>query len=278
MARVKQKTAKASAKAPARAKQRPLNADNTYISNPFSVVALSFKAVLSLNIATMVGLISLMLGSVLLTAIAGTTLLASAGPQRGALLGLALLVLVVVWLLILSVAFTHYALATSRHQLVSLGQTLRVGYKKAAGFLGLTVLISLIVLVGLVLLVVPGLIFMYWYLLAPFVYIDQEVSIREAMSISRKLARGQSAELFGLIAATSIFAIPGMVPIIGVLYQVFYNAAASVAFAYRYESAAALGNKRKPPTHPANYWAIVAALALYALIIVGAGVTDWKTI
>lgn len=249
-----------------------------YISNPFAVMNLSFKAVLSINIGTLVALTLLMLLSIVIAIILGSTILLAVGQARGLFLVLALAVAGVAWVLVLSVALLYYALQTSRGRQVSLGQSLGVGYKKAAGFFGLSALMTVLVIVGFIALVVPGLILLYWFMLAPYIYIDQDISITAALRQSRGLAKKQPVEMFGILAATGIFALPTMVPLIGFLYQIFYNGAGSVALAYRYDSAKALGKKSKPVTHPANYWAMVIVVVLYLLVFAGTALFGWKSI
>jgi hypothetical protein len=242
-----------------------------YVSNPFTVFINSFRS-LGTNITTLLALLGLVLASFLayfiVIIVAG--LIAGDSEAAAPLVLVVLLIPGIVWVAVLSIAYTKYAIMTANQQTLSLRQALSIGWQKAAGMIGLGVLSGLIIIVGLVLLVIPGLVAIYWLLFAPYVYVDQEVSITEAMKRSRQLVKGKLAEIGGLLGANLIFGLPGWIPFIGSLYQLIYSPVSQIAMAYRYNSARQLDESKqaKPPTDPANYWAIAIAILVPATIVI----------
>ena len=176
----------------------------------------------------------------------------------------------IIWTVVLGAAYTKYAIETTRGNSLDFKAALRVGERKALGLIGLQLVLMVIIMIGMLFFIIPGLVFLYWFLFAPYVYIDQQVGILQALKKSRQLVRGKLAEILGLIGANLVFALPAAIPFIGSVYQLIYTPVSQLAFAYRYVSAQALAatNKPKPATDPANYWAIVVLVLLPALFIV----------
>lgn len=166
-------------------------------------------------------------------------------------------------------AFTAYSLATAKGEAIDFMSALRLGYRKAGGYLGLMALEVLLIILGLIVFIIPGLLFIYWFLLAPYIYMNEDIGVVDALRKSKRLVQFQPAEVFGLIGVGLVFALPGFIPLVGTIYQIFYNAAWYVALSNRYLSAEILVSKKrpKPETHMANYWAIGLAV-LGAILLV----------
>jgi hypothetical protein len=150
---------------------------------------------------------------------------------------------------------------------------LRTGLEKALPLLGLAILIGVIVVIGLILLIIPGLIFAYWLMFSPYVLINEDTGVFEAMKRSRQLVKGKLAEIGGLVGVAMIFSLPSAIPFIGSAYQIILTPTSQIAFGYRYISALNLkkSGKQKPKTDPANYWAMAAVLIvplLFLLVII----------
>ncbi len=86
--------------------------------------------------------------------------------------------------------------------------------------LGVYILTSLAVLGGLILLIVPGLIFLRRYYLAPYVLLDQDVSIIEAMKRSSALSKPYSGSVWRIIGLSLLIALPNMIPVIGPIISI----------------------------------------------------------
>lgn len=247
-----------------------------YISNPFKLFSAALRAVFQFNLNNLLAFVATGIGSIALFVL----ILYAARLRLGdtgftTVLGLTIAT-GLVWAVILLAAFNKYALITAAGSTASFKSLIKVGYSKASGFFAVTALNALIVLGGLILLIIPGVIFMYWFILAPYIYIDQNVSPFEALKRSREFMRGQSVEFFGLLSTSWLFALPAYIPLIGMFYQFFYAGAYNVAWAQRYQSTAKLSNQNKklPPTDKANWWFIWAGAAGVVIAIIYAVISS----
>jgi hypothetical protein len=100
--------------------------------------------------------------------------------------------------------------------------------------LGLYILVGLVVLVGFILLIIPGLIMIRRYLLAPYVMLDKKVGISEAMSQSAELSKLNSGAIWGIIGVMFLIGLLNVIPIIGGLTSFIVGSLYSVAPALRY--------------------------------------------
>jgi hypothetical protein len=100
--------------------------------------------------------------------------------------------------------------------------------------LGLYVVTILIVLVGLVLFIVPGLIFIRRYFLAPYVMLDKKVGIREALEESAALSKLNTWAIWGVFGVMILISLIGIIPFIGSIVAFVVGCLYSVAPAIRY--------------------------------------------
>jgi uncharacterized membrane protein len=101
--------------------------------------------------------------------------------------------------------------------------------------LGLYVVMGLIILVGLILFIIPGLILIRRYFLAPYVMIDKKVSIREALDHSAALSKLNAGSIWGIIGVMILIGMVNIIPIIGGLASFVLGSLYSVAPALRYQ-------------------------------------------
>ncbi len=99
---------------------------------------------------------------------------------------------------------------------------------------GLYLIVGLIVLVGLILLIVPGLILLRRYFLAPYVMLDKRCGIQEAMDKSAELSRLNTGSVWGIIGVMFLIGLANIIPIIGGLASFTLGSLYSVAPALRY--------------------------------------------
>lgn len=100
---------------------------------------------------------------------------------------------------------------------------------------GLYLVVTLVVLVGLILLIIPGLIMLRRYLLAPYVMIDKKYGIRKSMEYSAALSKPYSHSVWGIIGMMFLISLIGIIPFIGSLVAFVLGMFYSVAPALRYE-------------------------------------------
>jgi hypothetical protein len=100
--------------------------------------------------------------------------------------------------------------------------------------LGLYLLVGLYILVGLFLLIIPGLIMIRRYYLAPYALLDKRGSIKEAMEYSAKISKPYSGYVWGVIGVGFLVALLNVIPFIGSIAAFVMGLLYSVAPALRY--------------------------------------------
>jgi hypothetical protein len=101
--------------------------------------------------------------------------------------------------------------------------------------LGLYIVTGLIIIVGLMLLIVPGLIFIRRYFLAPYVMLDKKTGIRESLDTSADLSKRNTGSIWGVIGVMFLIGLLNILPIIGGLAAFVFGSLYSVAPALRYQ-------------------------------------------
>ncbi len=100
--------------------------------------------------------------------------------------------------------------------------------------LGLFLLVGVMVVCGLILLIVPGLIILRRYIMAPFVLIDQDLSISAALEESARLSKPYSGAIWGIIGVSFLCSLAGIIPVIGWIISFILSGLYQPAVAYRY--------------------------------------------
>ena len=101
--------------------------------------------------------------------------------------------------------------------------------------IGLDVLVALYIIAGLILLIIPGLIMIRRYFLAPYVMIDKNCGIKEAMEHSAAISKPYSGSIWGIIGVMILIGLVGVVPLIGWLASLLLGMFYIVAPALRYQ-------------------------------------------
>ncbi|HEX5447958.1 MAG TPA: hypothetical protein VFW90_02030 [Candidatus Saccharimonadales bacterium] len=122
--------------------------------------------------------------------------------------------------------------STGRH--LSFDKLWEVVTKMGWRLLGLYIVTGIVILIGLILFIIPGLFMIRRYLLAPYVMIDRNVSIREAMDGSAELSLKNTGAIWGVMGVMFLIAMIGIIPIIGSLASFVVGSLYSVAPALRY--------------------------------------------
>jgi hypothetical protein len=99
---------------------------------------------------------------------------------------------------------------------------------------GLYLLIGLYVVVGLILFIIPGLIMLRRYFLAPYVALDTKCSIKEAMDRSAEISKPYSGYIWGIIGVMLLIGLINIIPGVGWLIAFIVGMFYSVAPALRY--------------------------------------------
>lgn len=101
--------------------------------------------------------------------------------------------------------------------------------------LGLSVVTGLLIIGGLILLIIPGLIAIRRYYLAPYFMIDQDSTITEALKKSAAKSKPYSREIWYVIGVTILLSFAGVMPVIGAGVAFLLTSLYSVAPALRYQ-------------------------------------------
>ena len=108
---------------------------------------------------------------------------------------------------------------------------------------GLYLLVGLYVLVGLVLLIIPGIIMIRRYSLAPYVMLDKKTGIRQSMEISAKITKPFSGAIYRVYGVMALIGIIAFIPYVGWLVSFVLGVLYSVALALRYQQLKKLASR-----------------------------------
>lgn len=253
-----------------------------YESNPFQVFIDSAKRLFTVNLVTLLAIAGIYFMTILVFAGILATVFSATGAAAqsqefalpGSIIGFVAVAIaviaLVVWLVMLQAAWEKYSLETARERQFSFGAAMRIGFSKGPGLFIVNLIVTLVVGVGLLLLIVPGLIFLYWFIFAPLVYVDKDIGILESLGESKRLVKGKLVELLGLAGTGFVLGIPGSIPFVGALYNLVFTPISQLAFTYRYTSADMLDQTGipKPETHVANHvmmWIILIGAVFLVL-------------
>jgi hypothetical protein len=100
---------------------------------------------------------------------------------------------------------------------------------------GLYLLIGLYIVVGLIFFIVPGLIMLRRYFLAPYVFLDDKCSVKEAMERSSAITKPYSGYVWGVIGVMFLISLANVIPGVGWLIAFILGMFYSVAPALRYQ-------------------------------------------
>jgi uncharacterized membrane protein len=118
---------------------------------------------------------------------------------------------------------------------------------------GLYLLMGLYIFVGLILFIIPGLIMLRRYFLAPYVMLDTRCGITEAMERSAELSKPYSGYIWGMIGVMFLISLFNVVEGIGWMAAFVLGMLYSVAPALRYQELKEIhGPFRKQHIHHDN--------------------------
>jgi hypothetical protein len=101
--------------------------------------------------------------------------------------------------------------------------------------IGLYILVGLYVLVGLILFIVPGIIMIRRYSLAPYVMLDKHTGIRESMDMSAAMTKPHSGAIYRVYGIMVLIGLIALIPYVGWLVSFILGMLYSVALALRYQ-------------------------------------------
>lgn len=81
--------------------------------------------------------------------------------------------------------------------------------------MGLMMLISIIIILGLFALIIPGIVFIKWFFLAPYFLVGQDMGIKEAMKASKAASKGNGNAIFAVVGVMALLSLFSLIPIFG---------------------------------------------------------------
>jgi len=149
-------------------------------------------------------------------------------------IGWVIIILGLVWSLINVGASYYLQVSAAKDKIVSTADCYRKSWQYIGRIIAFTILFGIIVFVGFLLLIIPGVLLLRRYVLSPFYIVDQNMSIRQAMSESAQQTKPVSGYVWGtlgvvvvLLLAITLFSsiflsIPGATVIISALLSPAY--------------------------------------------------------
>lgn len=242
-----------------------------YVSNPFVLIWNGLR-LLGVNLGTLFGLIGLFIAVVIAFVPALIVALMAHGNSSlnavALILGAAAVVVAILFgVRLLAGSYLLYLMNARGEKVGTMELVRRVDLNLSFRLVGLSIVMGLAILGGLLLLVVPGVIFAYWWSLAPYILIDQNCGISEAMKRSHQLVRGHAWEMFGIYGATQIFGLLQYIPVLGAIVGAVLGLASGTGTALRYSQLGQLGDT-KPVVSPWNYVAVLLGPIILIIIMI----------
>lgn len=106
--------------------------------------------------------------------------------------------------------------------------------RKGLRMLLLLIVMGFLILGGIILLVVPGVILLWRLFMAPYILLDQETGIKEALRRSWHMTRGYGWAIYSILLFGFVLALSGALPFIGPVASFLLGVAYANAPALRY--------------------------------------------
>jgi len=245
----------------------------TYQSNPFELLRPAYRGVLS-NLGTYI--LSFVVGFAAIVAVGLVAVFAfaaahSAGTAGEAFVGLLVAAVVIAGLIYVTPVPTKLALAMARQQPISVGALFKHPWELSLRVFWTQLLAGLAIVGGFLLLIVPGIIFMVWFIWSQYVAVDEGLGGIAALRRSRDLTRNRFVDVFGTIGLPGLFGLLIVIPVLGWLAYTVITFLIFPLGAVRYLQLKALkahSDGKDVRTSGLNYLAIAGSV-LYFLVSAG---------
>ena len=166
------------------------------------------------------------------------------GYGTGALIGLGIVLFVIILAVYLIVNAMKYSLElkSAQGKKLKLEQLWPYAKKYWLRLVGLFILMGLYIIIGFILLIIPGFIAIRRYMLAPYVLIDKDMSIPDAMRESARISKPYSGSIYSILGVMILISVPSIFPVFGWIITFVLTILYSVAPALRYEELKKLPN------------------------------------
>jgi len=101
--------------------------------------------------------------------------------------------------------------------------------------LGLYIVVGILTVIGFILLIIPGLIVIRRYFLSPYILMDKNCKISEAMRRSVDMTKDHTGSIWSILGVMFLISLTNIIPVIGGVIAFVLGALYSIAPAIRYE-------------------------------------------
>ena len=126
------------------------------------------------------------------------------------------------------------ALRVSSGKKVELGDIWEEFKQKGFRLFLLEIALGILILVGLVLLIIPGIILFWRLFLAPFILLDKNTGVEEALRQSWRSTKGFAWPIYAVLLFGILLSLSGIIPFIGAIVSFVLGVAYACAPALRY--------------------------------------------
>lgn len=104
-----------------------------------------------------------------------------------------------------------------------------------AKLIGLFVMMTILIVAGMIALIIPGVILIWRLFLAPYILVDKNTGVTEALSESWNMTRGYGWSIYSIILFSILLSLSGIIPLVGALISFALAVAYAAAPALRYQ-------------------------------------------
>ncbi|HSX53356.1 MAG TPA: hypothetical protein VLF90_03230 [Patescibacteria group bacterium] len=149
--------------------------------------------------------------------------------------GIALFVVVIIVSALIQAMLYSLKLQGAQGKTPDMSNLWEVGKKYWLRLFGLSIVVGLTIVVGLILFIIPGLIMIRRYFLAPYIMVEHNTGIMESMRRSAALTKPYPGAIWGIIGVSFLLSLPSIIPFLGAFISLALSVLYSAAPALRYE-------------------------------------------
>ena len=149
--------------------------------------------------------------------------------SHGLLLLLLFVASIILW--VMSVILVVRAANGKRLELADLWEEFKVKWLRV---IGVSVVTAVFIIVSFLLVIIPGIFVLPRLILAPYLLVDQNTGIREAINKSWDMSKGHFGAIWSVVLFGVVLSITGVIPVIGPVISLALSMLYSVAAPLRY--------------------------------------------
>ena len=154
--------------------------------------------------------------------------------------GVAVIALSGLWMLVNLGPATHFELSAIKQKPKLISEYYKAGLKDSLRLFALQILTGLIILLGLLAFIVPGLIAIRMFILAPYYLVDKKLSIIDSLKLSARNTKPVSGYVWGVIGVEIAVILTagfiGVIPVVGIVVGQLLTYGIAFLMALRYKT------------------------------------------